>query len=237
MEIINNTLKLALNQPQIRRFTMRSSGISQSSADDDDWEIPLERLVMYPNDFHRCGSQGDVYLGRLSNSPVAVKRVRDPALANIRHLKDLNHKNIIKFIGVSQDPRRNYHFIIMEWCNNGTLAQKLHDAHPIIAPANLCDFAQQTANGMKYLHSKNIIHRDLKPSNILLTRNYELKISDFGTHKVFDSKCSVFSSSQTGTYAYMAPEVIRGESHSFSIDVWSYGVVSLGDVCRFKAVQ
>lgn len=202
----------------------RSNLFDPTAAIDDDWEIPLERIVMYQNDYHRCGSQGDVYLGRLSNSPVAVKRVRDGALANIRHLKDLDHKNIIHFKGVSQDPRRNFYFIVMEWCNNGTLAQKLHDAHPIISPSNLCDFAQQIANGMKYLHSKNIIHRDLKPSNILLTRNNELKISDFGTHKVFN-KSSVLSTSQTGTYAYMAPEVIRGESYSFPIDVWSYGVV------------
>lgn len=204
---------------------LRSPLCDSATVIDDDWEIPLERIVMYPNDFHRCGSQGDVYLGRFNNSPVAVKRVRDSALADIRHLKDLDHKNIIQFRGVSQDPRRNFYYIVMEWCNNGTLAQKLHDAHPIISPSNLCDFAQQIASGMQYLHSKNIIHRDLKPSNILLTRNNDLKISDFGTHKVFNNKSSVISTSQTGTYAYMAPEVIRGESHSFSIDVWSYGVV------------
>lgn len=214
---------------RIQQLNGLSGGEDSSQADDgvgdDDWDIPLDRIVMYPNDFHRCGSQGDVYLGRLSNSPVAVKRVRDSALANIRHLKDLNHENIIKFRGISEDPRRRFYYIVMEWCNNGTLAQKLHDAHPIISPSNLCDFAQQIANGMKYLHSKNIIHRDLKPSNILLTRNNELKISDFGTHKVFNNKCSDLSTSQTGTYAYMAPEVIRGESHSFPIDVWSYGVV------------
>lgn len=217
-EIINNTLKTAYDRAQIRRI------INENKQIDDDWDISLDRIVMLPNDFHRNGSQGDVFLGRLSNSPVAVKRVRDQALANIRHLKDLNHKNIVKFIGVSQDPRRNYYYIIMEWCNNGTLAQKLHDDHPIISPAHLCEFAQQIANGVKYLHSKNIIHRDLKPANILLTRNYEIKISDFGTHKVFGGDRH-FSKSQIGTYAYMAPEVIRGEAYSFPIDAWSYGVV------------
>lgn len=219
LEIINNTLKYAYNQAQIRRI------IQEHKQVDDDWEVPLDRIAMYPDDYHRCGSQGDVYLGRLSNSPVAVKRVRDETLTDIRHLKDLNHKNIIKFLGVSRDPRRNYHYIIMEWCNNGTLAQKLHDTHPIISPSNLCDFAQAIASGMKYLHSKNIIHRDLKPTNILLTRTYELKISDFGTHKVFGGQSSMSNSSQAGTCAYMAPEVIRGEAHSFSIDIWSYGVV------------
>lgn len=189
---------------------------------DDDWEIPFERIRMCHNDFQRCGSQGDVFYGKLSNTPVAVKRVKDVSLTKIRHLRELNHKNIIKFRGISENS--NYHYIIMEWCPYGTLHDHIHSGRQL-SSSILSDFTQQIASGMKYLHSKNIIHRDLKPSNILLTHHDVLKISDFGTHKVFTNKLPVTSITYAGTYAYMAPEVIRSEPYSFPVDIWSYGVV------------
>lgn len=190
---------------------------------DDEWEIPFDRIRMSDSDFQRCGSEGEVFYARLSNQPVAVKRVKDAALAKVKHLRELNHKNIIKFKGTSQDSC--FHYIIMEWCPYGTLHDHIHSGRQLSATI-LSDFAHQIAHGMKYLHSKNIIHRDLKPSNILLTHHNVLKISDFGSHKVFKSdKLPSTSISYAGTHAYMAPEVIRSEPYSFPVDVWSYGVV------------
>lgn len=187
---------------------------------DDDWEVPFEKIRIFYSDFQRCGSQGDVFYGKLSNTPVAVKRMKNAASTDIKHLRELSHKNILKFRGISQNNK--YHYILMEWCPYGTLHDHIHNGRQISSRI-LSNFAQQIANGMKYLHSKNIIHRDLKPSNILLTHRDTLKISDFGNHKLFDEGFT--SITYAGTYAYMAPEVIRGEPYSFPVDVWSYGVV------------
>lgn len=188
----------------------------------DDWEIPFERIKVNQNDFKRCGSQGDVFYGKLGNTSVAVKRVKDIKLTRIKHLRELNHVNIIKFRGISQNS--NYHYIIMEWCSYGTLHDHLHSGRQL-SSKTLCRFTQQIASGMRYLHSKSIIHRDLKPSNILLTLGDVLKISDFGTHKQFSEEITGTSVSYAGTQAYMAPEVIRSEPYSYPVDVWSYGVV------------
>lgn len=194
--------------------------IKQEKHFDDDWEIPFERIRMYQNDFQRCGSQGDVFYGKLDHTPVAVKRVKDKSLTIIRHLHKLNHTNIIQFRGISEDFK--HYYIVMEWCPYGTLHDHIHKGLQI-SPRILSDFCQQIVDGMEYVHSKNIIHGDVKPSNILVTHNDVLKISDFGAHIVVKDKLPV--TSYAGTLAYMAPEVIRNEPCSFSIDVWSYGVV------------
>lgn len=185
----------------------------------DDWEIPFEKIRFQQDEFQRHGSQGVVYYGRVSNSSVAIKRVKDISLTKIKHLRELNHKNVINFKGISEDS--SYHYILMEWCPYGTLHEHIHSGKQLSSTI-LSSFAQQIADGMKYLHSKNIIHRDLKPSNILLTHNDVLKISDFGTHKVLNNN---LTTTCAGTLAYMAPEAIRSEPYSFPVDVWSYGVV------------
>ena len=75
---------------------------------------------------------------------------------------------------------------------------------------------------MAYLHSRNIIHRDLKPSNILLTNENRAKIADFGMSVTnFGQELTA----ETGTYRWMAPEVIRHESYSSNADVYSFGIV------------
>lgn len=196
--------------------------LTKSENVDNDWDIPFTRLRINYDDFQRCGSQGNVYYAKLGNNPIAVKIVKDIALTRIKHLKELNHKNIIKFHGISEKPPHFY--ILMEWCPYGTLHDHIHSGRQLSFKL-LSGFTNQIANGMKYLHSKNIIHRDLKPSNILLTHNDVLKISDFGTHKVFRDKLPLTSITYAGTHAYMAPEVIRSEPYSFPVDVWSYGVV------------
>jgi serine/threonine protein kinase len=67
----------------------------------------------------------------------------------------------------------------------------------------------------------DLIHRDIKPSNILLTRDYRAKIADFGMSV---ANTGQELTAETGTYRYMAPEVIRHESYSSNADVYSFGV-------------
>jgi len=66
-----------------------------------------------------------------------------------------------------------------------------------------------------------VIHRDLKPSNILLTRDHRAKIADFGMSV---ANAGQELTAETGTYRYMAPEVIRHESYSSNADVYSFGI-------------
>ncbi|KAL1117107.1 hypothetical protein AAG570_004435 [Ranatra chinensis] len=184
----------------------------------DDWEIPFESI----SDLQWLGSgaQGAVFSGKLKNEIVAVKKVREQMETDIKHLRKLNHPNIVQFKGVcTQAP---CYCIIMEYCPYGPLYNLLKDGEEI-PPARLVAWAKQIAAGMQYLHSNKIIHRDLKSPNVLIGRHEVVKISDFGTSREWNEKSTKMSFA--GTVAWMAPEIIRNEPCSEKVDIWSYGVV------------
>lgn len=86
----------------------------------------------------------------------------------------------------------------------------------------VCVFLQ----GMNYLHLCSIMHRDLKSGNVLLDAHGTVKISDFGLSCVLEiGHASADLTAETGTYRWMAPEVIRHEPYSTKADVYSFGVV------------
>lgn len=184
----------------------------------DDWEIAFESI----SDLQWLGSgaQGAVFLGKLNGEHVAMKKVREQKETDIRHLRKLNHPNIVSFKGVcTQAP---CYCIVMEFCPYGPLNELLRRGREI-APAMLVDWAKQIANGMNYLHSHKIIHRDLKSPNVLIGNNEVIKISDFGTSREWNEISTKMSFA--GTVAWMAPEVIRNEPCNEKVDIWSFGVV------------
>lgn len=184
----------------------------------DDWEIPFETI----SDLQWLGSgaQGAVFSGKLKNEIVAVKKVREQKETDIKHLRKLNHPNIVQFKGVcTQAP---CYCIIMEFCPYGPLYNLLKDGEEI-PPQRLVAWSKQIAAGMQYLHSNKIIHRDLKSPNVLIGRHEVVKISDFGTSRQWNEISTKMSFA--GTVAWMAPEIIRNEPCSEKVDIWSYGVV------------
>uniref|UniRef100_A0A3P8SFU5 Mitogen-activated protein kinase kinase kinase 12 n=1 Tax=Amphiprion percula TaxID=161767 RepID=A0A3P8SFU5_AMPPE len=185
---------------------------------DEVWEVPFEEI----SDLQWVGSgaQGAVFLGKLHGQEVAVKKVRNIKETDIKHLRKLQHPNIITFKGIcTQAP---CYCIIMEYCAQGQLYEVLRAGRKI-SPSLLMDWAMGIAGGMNYLHLHKIIHRDLKSPNMLITYDDAVKISDFGTSKELSDKSTKMSFA--GTVAWMAPEVIRNEPVSEKVDIWSFGVV------------
>ncbi|XP_043504154.1 mitogen-activated protein kinase kinase kinase 13 isoform X1 [Polistes fuscatus] len=184
----------------------------------DDWEIPFESISELQ--WLGSGAQGAVFSGKLNKEVVAVKKVREPRETDIRHLRKLNHPNIVQFKGVcTQAP---CYCIIMEYCPYGPLYDLLRDGEPV-PPPRLVSWSKQIAAGMAYLHSHKIIHRDLKSPNVLIGQGEVVKISDFGTSREWNEISTRMSFA--GTVAWMAPEIIRNEPCSEKVDIWSYGVV------------
>ncbi|XP_067831715.1 mitogen-activated protein kinase kinase kinase 11-like [Heptranchias perlo] len=186
------------------------------------------------------GGFGRVYRGTWKGQLVAVKAARqDPdedISATAQNVKQearlfamLQHPNIIALKGVClQEPNL---CLIMEYASGGPLNRAV--AGRRIPPHILVNWAVQIGKGMQYLHDEAIvpvIHRDLKSNNVLLFQPIEdddmecktLKITDFGLAREWHKTTKM---STAGTYAWMAPEVIKTSTFSKGSDVWSYGVL------------
>ncbi|XP_040831299.1 mitogen-activated protein kinase kinase kinase 9 isoform X3 [Ochotona curzoniae] len=196
-------------------------------------ELTLEEII-------GIGGFGKVYRAFWIGDEVAVKAARhDPdedisqTIENVRQeaklFAMLKHPNIIALRGVClKEPNL---CLVMEFARGGPLNRVLSGKR--IPPDILVNWAVQIARGMNYLHDEAIvpiIHRDLKSSNILILQKVEngdlsnkiLKITDFGLAREWHRTTKM---SAAGTYAWMAPEVIRASMFSKGSDVWSYGVL------------
>jgi len=195
-----------------------------------EWEIDL-----YEIEFRQRigrGIAGTTYLAKWSGQQVAVKvaAITDLGLegwyTEVHSLKRLHHPNVIRLLGSIYNPSPQTYGLVLEYCNSGDLSEALHRQTP---PNFFWKIADDVANGMSYLHRKSIMHRDIKPANILLDGdvaggNFSAKVTDFGV-AVLHSGPSEEHTAETGTYRWMAPEVIRHESYSFMADVYSYALV------------
>ncbi|XP_041986458.1 mitogen-activated protein kinase kinase kinase 12 [Aricia agestis] len=192
-------------------------GTDYKQTKEDNWEVPFNAITDMV--YLGCGAQGVVFSGQLNGEIVAVKKLREKSETNIKHLRKLNHENIVRFRGVCTVAP---YCVIMEYCQYGPLFEFLHSG-ACFSPKQIMKWAKEIALGMSYLHTHKIIHRDLKSPNVLIADNLVVKVSDFGTSREWNDVSAIMSF--TGTVAWMAPEVIRHEPCSERVDVWSYGVV------------
>ena len=121
-----------------------------------------------------------------------LHRVEETAQLNflkeVAVLKSLNHKNVLKFIGVLYKEKRLH--LVTEYVAGGSLKELLHDSGlPLTWPERL-SFAKDIACGMAYLHSKNIIHRDLNSLNCLVKEDKTIIVADFGLARIINTSLS-----------------------------------------------
>ncbi|XP_062828278.1 tyrosine-protein kinase Fer isoform X5 [Anolis carolinensis] len=193
------------------------------------------------------GNFGEVYKGTLKDkTPVAVKTCKEDLpqelkikfLSEARILKQYDHPNIVKLIGVCT--QRQPIYIVMELVPGGDFLSFLRKKKDELKTKQLVKFALDVAAGMAYLESKNCIHRDLAARNCLVGENNVLKISDFGMSRQEDD--GVYSSSglKQIPIKWTAPEALNYGRYTSESDVWSYGIFlwetfSLG-VCPYPGM-
>jgi len=202
-------------------------GAVAASSGDDDWRVDPSQLA-----FLECvgmGVTGKVYRGTYRGHEVAIKvvkytshqdeQVRD-FIQELNILRKVRHRNIVQLIGASTVAPKLC--IVTEYMSGGSLAHFLAK-NPALHIAVQVKLALDIARGMDYLHRCGIIHRDLKAANLLMNEHGDCSVADFGVARVVDS--ASIMTAETGTYRWMAPEVVSHQPYDAKCDVYSFGIV------------
>src|ERR1700722_10604229 len=167
-------------------------------------------------------------LDRLEKDPQA----REKVLREAQTISALNHPNICTIYEVGEDDGQPY--IAMEFVEGHSLMQEVLTGP--MSPDVVVRYGTQLADALAHAHERGIVHRDLKSGNVWVTPSGRLKLLDFGLsqrvveHRVGEDTTKFDGGwddqhAVTGTLAYMAPEVLRGQEADARSDVWALGVV------------
>nr|GEW56721.1 serine/threonine-protein kinase STY17-like [Tanacetum cinerariifolium] len=189
------------------------------------------------------GSTAEIYKATWRGLDVAVKcifpdffRLNDSGVnffaQEVETLSRQRHTYVLQLMGACLDPP-NHGWVVTEFLNM-TLKDWLHGpgkrrkerVTPLPPLEDRLAKALEIAQGMQYLHEHKpmIIHRDLKPSNIFMDDAFHVRVADFGHARFLTDEEKAFTG-ETGTYVYMAPEVIRSEPYDEKCDVYSFGII------------
>ncbi|KAM0967580.1 hypothetical protein FF1_016098 [Malus domestica] len=201
--------------------------VSTLNEEKDVWEIDAS-MLRYEEKI-ASGSNGDLYQGSYCGRDVAIKVLSTERLnetmkeftQEVYIMRKVRHKNVVQFIGACTKPPKLC--IITEFLSGGSMYDFLHKQRGVLSLLSLLRVAIDVSRGMNYLHQNNIIHRDLKAANLLMDGTGVVKVADFGIARVRAE--SGVMTAETGTYRWMAPEVIEHRPYNHKADVFSFGVV------------
>ncbi|XP_042501372.1 uncharacterized protein LOC122079177 [Macadamia integrifolia] len=241
-------------------FETRSSSpslsrLSGSIASYPRYGVPVftyEELEKATNNFNSNQELGDggfgtVYYGKLQDGrEVAVKRLYETNCKRVEQfvneigiLARLRHKNLVTLYGCTSRHSREL-LLVYEFINNGTVADHLHgdraESGSLPWPTRM-SIAIETAQALSYLHAADIIHRDVKTNNILLCKNFQVKVADFGLSRLFPTDVTHVSTAPQGTPGYVDPEYHQCYRLTEKSDVYSFGVVLIELISSKPAID
>ena len=134
----------------------------------------------------------------------------------------LSHKNLVSIYDVAIYSDMKY--IVMEYLDGITLKEYL-DKKGKLSWKEACLYTVQILRALEHTHSKDVIHRDIKPQNIILQRNGEIKVTDFGIAKTPHEAVTDGRDRAIGTVYYISPEQASSKETTFASDLYSVGIM------------
>ncbi|MEV4259595.1 Stk1 family PASTA domain-containing Ser/Thr kinase, partial [Spirillospora sp. NPDC049652] len=160
----------------------------------------------------------------LARDPTFQERFRREA----QSAASLNHPSVIAVYDTGEDSIGDTHipYIVMEYVDGSTLRDLLRENRALM-PQKALEITDGILRALDYSHRGGIVHRDIKPANVMLTRQHEVKVMDFGIARAMhDSASTMTQTAQViGTAQYLSPEQARGERVDARSDLYSTGCV------------
>ena len=177
------------------------------------------------------------------NTQAAIKvlhgQLTDNDLANFIHearvIAHLRHPHIVQILDFGIEDSTP--FLVMEYAPNGNLRQR-HPKGTRLALETILPYVRQIADALQFAHDQKLIHRDIKPENILLGRNNEVLLSDFGIAIMYSTMRSHSGPQQdtAGTIPYMAPEQLKAHALPAS-DQYALAIMTYEWLCGERPFQ
>ncbi len=180
------------------------------------------------------GGMANVYLAHdmILDRDVAVKMLRldfanDDEFIRRFHREaqsatSLVHPNIVSIYDVGEE--QDLYYIVMEYVAGQTLKQYIQQNSPLAVEETL-DIMKQLTSAISHAHQNHIVHRDIKPHNILIDREGNVKITDFGIAMALSATSITQTNSVLGSVHYLSPEQARGGMANKKSDIYSLGIV------------
>jgi len=163
--------------------------------------------------------------------PVAIKQLKRSFHADVQIVRrferesrvaaSLQHENIIHIYDYWKKPT---YAIVMEYVDGANLADVIEKTGALPVDVGIM-IAIQVCSALEYAHMRGLVHRDIKPSNIMIKRNGEVKLMDFGIAHTRHLDALTLPGTLIGTPAYMSPEQILGNLLDVRSDIFSFGIV------------
>ncbi|CAB4393543.1 unnamed protein product [Rhizophagus irregularis] len=164
---------------------------------------------------------------KLVNTTYIKNDLLDAFIHELKMHLHLNYSDrIIRYFGISLDPKTNEYLLIMQYANGGDLQNHLKNDFKNLTWNDKKKLAFQIADGLNYLHNENILHRDLHSKNIVIHEN-NAKITDFGISKNQNNQTSTVYVGNFGVVSYMEPKCFIEPKFPYAkpSDIYSFGVL------------
>ncbi|KAL0552069.1 hypothetical protein IC582_011162 [Cucumis melo] len=222
-----------LSDDALARALFDSNTPTQGLENFEKWTLDLRKLNM--GEAFAQGAFGKLYRGTYDGEDVAIKILERPEndlekaqlmeqqyQQEVMMLATLKHPNIVRFIGSCHKPM--VWCIVTEYAKGGSVRQFLMRRQSRSVPLKLAvKQALDVARGMEYVHGLGLIHRDLKSDNLLIFADKSIKVADFGVARIEVQTEGM--TPETGTYRWMAPEMIQHRPYTQKVDLYSFGIV------------
>src|SRR6266566_1887012 len=150
-----------------------------------------------------------------------------------RTVAHLEHPNIVRILEFGVEDKTP--FLVMSYAPHGSLRDR-YPKGTCVPLSTIVSYVKEIAAALQYAHDAQLIHRDLKPENLLLGRNHEVWLSDFGLVLALPHSGSLTTKEMAGTLPYAAPEQLLGKPRQAS-DQYSLGIIVYEWLCGVRPFQ